>query len=147
MAENIDTWNIFMNFPQQYKQSCVGFFFGPSLFPHLDGPEFSTFFINILKVAFLHPDPDLRVPMLVEKTLVLEHQALLVRLPISPGMTTHITRSSLKPTLPLDSTDWPRCLGLLHGRTLFLLVTLYQVHEYSCRVRYHVEDIINSKRK
>ena len=81
-----------MNFPQQYKQSCVGFFFGPSLFPHLDGPEFSTFFINILKVAFLHPDPDLRVPMLVEKTLVLEHQALLVRLPISPGMTTKIAR-------------------------------------------------------
>ena len=30
--------------------------------------------------------------MLVEKTLVLEHQALLVRLPISPGMTTKIAR-------------------------------------------------------
>ena len=38
-----------------------------------------------LQVAFLHTHPGLWVPMLVAKTLVLEHQALLVRLPLSPG--------------------------------------------------------------
>ena len=36
-------------------------------------------------MAFLHTHPGLWLPMLVAKTLVLEHQALLVRLPLSPG--------------------------------------------------------------
>ena len=47
-------------------------------------------------MAFLHSDPDLRVPVLVEKTLVLEHQALLVRLPVSPGEGTPWTQFSMK---------------------------------------------------
>ena len=37
------------------------------------------------QVAFLHTHPGLWLPMLVAKTVVLEHQALLVRLPLSPG--------------------------------------------------------------
>ena len=52
--------------------------------------------IGTMKVAFLHPDPDLRVPMPVEKTVVLEHPALLVRLPISSGKLVfqpHITQN------------------------------------------------------
>ena len=52
--------------------------------------------MKLQKVAFLHSDPDLRVPVLVEKTLVLEHQALLVRLPVSPGEGTPWTWFSMK---------------------------------------------------